>query len=410
MRKSFIGYYRPSDEEFTKLWEESIFCFDANVLLNLYRYSPDTAESFLNTLGRLGDRIWLPHQVALEYHTNRLGVISEQIEAYDEIMALFRGNLSRFRATFRNHPHIEIEDLESMLRDSIEGAEIILEKAKEEHVDLLGADNLRDRVTELFENKVGEPYSEDEAGKLFQKAEQRFKLLIPPGYKDTSKDIPQKYGDVVLWFQLIDHGKAQKRPLILITDDRKEDWWLQHKGKTIGPRPELINEVFAKAGIQFYMYQSDQFMRYAHTYLRFEEQQAAIKEIGDVRRQDEADQISRALFAADLKSRQSVYRHVRFEWTPDHWEALELYTGPHRTYSVFHLISEAPSTIQEIIKSVPGQSDFIASIVQDLADKGLIYREDEIPFPFCLTERGKQIKKALDEVPQSVRDAAYGQI
>lgn len=296
-----------------------------------------------------------------------------------------------------------------MLRDGIEGADSILENAKEEHVDLLSADKLRDKVTELFENKVGDPYSEDELGKLYQKAEQRFKLRIPPGYKDTSKDTPQKYGDVVLWFQLIDYAKAQKKPLILITDDRKEDWWLQHKGKTIGPRPELINEIFAKAGIQFYMYQSGKFMRYAHTYLRFEEQQAAIKEISDIRRQDEASQMSRTLFTADLKSRQSVYRHVRFDLAPEHWEALDLYTGPDRTYTIFHLISEKPLTVQEVIRAIPGESNWIASMAQDLVDRGLIYREAEIPFRLRLTERGKHIKKALDEIPQSAKDAAYRQ-
>jgi hypothetical protein len=62
MRNIFPGYYRPTDEEFYKMWQECIFVFDANVLLNLYRYSPDTRDELLDVLERLKDRIWIPHQ------------------------------------------------------------------------------------------------------------------------------------------------------------------------------------------------------------------------------------------------------------------------------------------------------------------------------------------------------------
>jgi hypothetical protein len=42
MREKFSGYYRPTQEEFDKLWQEAILSVDANILLNIYRYSPET--------------------------------------------------------------------------------------------------------------------------------------------------------------------------------------------------------------------------------------------------------------------------------------------------------------------------------------------------------------------------------
>ena len=36
--------------------------------------------------------------------------------------------------------------------------------------------------------------------------------------------------------------KDNKRDVIFITDDKKEDWWNICKGRTIGPRVELIKE------------------------------------------------------------------------------------------------------------------------------------------------------------------------
>lgn len=65
-------YRRPTQEEFSHMWQEGIFAFDANVLLNIYRYTPETRERFCELLKRLNARIWIPHQTALEFHRQRL--------------------------------------------------------------------------------------------------------------------------------------------------------------------------------------------------------------------------------------------------------------------------------------------------------------------------------------------------
>ena len=84
--------------------------------------------------------------------------------------------------------------------------------------------------------------------------------------------------------------KAQKwkAPIILITDDRKEDWWLKHNGQTIGPRPELVGEIKIKASVEFYMYQADPFMEHANTHLAKPVKQEVIDEVRTVRNHDEA--------------------------------------------------------------------------------------------------------------------------
>jgi PIN domain-containing protein len=78
MRDLFPGYYRPTQEQFQQMWRECIFVFDANVLLNIYRYSSDTRDELFDVLEHLKDRIWIPHQAMLEYHENREEVISQQ--------------------------------------------------------------------------------------------------------------------------------------------------------------------------------------------------------------------------------------------------------------------------------------------------------------------------------------------
>jgi len=50
LRDQFPGYYRRTEEELQRIWEDGLFVLDANVLLNLYRYSEDTRNDLLTDL------------------------------------------------------------------------------------------------------------------------------------------------------------------------------------------------------------------------------------------------------------------------------------------------------------------------------------------------------------------------
>lgn len=290
MHKLFPGYFRPTDEEFKTLWQQGVFAFDANVLLNIYRYTPKTRGTLLEILSQLQERLWLPHQAAYEYHQNRLEVITHQLHAYAEIEKKLDEGFKKLETELRGyqrHPFVDVEQVLETLKRAMKRAKSLLQRARVNHPDLLASDDLREQIVELFEDNLGAPFPPEELEKVYKQAEQRFKQDIPPGFEDTSKKGAKKYGDVVLWFQLIKFAKEQQKPLIFTTDDRKEDWWLKHDGGTIGPRPELIQEMRYEASIQFYMYSTDQFMKYAQDYLKLQEQQEAVEEVREIRRQDE---------------------------------------------------------------------------------------------------------------------------
>jgi len=84
MKNQFSEFYRPSKAEFAELWKTAIFVVDANFLLDLYRYSEKTSHDLLETLEKVAEenRLWIPHQVAFEFHENRLKVISAQVRKY----------------------------------------------------------------------------------------------------------------------------------------------------------------------------------------------------------------------------------------------------------------------------------------------------------------------------------------
>src|SRR4051812_32263128 len=81
MRSMFPGYYRPKAEEFAEKFKSCVFCFDTNVLLNLYRYTPESRDNLLKILRheKIKDRIWLPHRVGFEYQRRRTDVLLGQL-------------------------------------------------------------------------------------------------------------------------------------------------------------------------------------------------------------------------------------------------------------------------------------------------------------------------------------------
>ncbi len=288
MRELFPGHYRPKREEFEHLWQECIFVFDANVLLDVYRYTPSTSERLLDIMRRLRDRIWLPHQVVKEYLDNRLNVISQQEKIYGEIDKLLRNTLETLEK-HRRHPSIDFDELSKIYSSAYKKAQAALRKTQSGHPDLIENDPLAEQINDIFGENLGAAYGKDRYAEIQKEADVRIAAKAPPGYKDSKKSAP--YGDIILWYQIIDHAKSQQKPIVLVTNDAKEDWWREHEGKIIGPRHELVAELREQAGVQFYMYRTEQFIKLAEEFLGLNEQPSVVEEIREIQQQDEAERL-----------------------------------------------------------------------------------------------------------------------
>lgn len=292
MKKLFPGYYNPSEEEFQRLWNECIFVFDASMLLNIYRYSEETQNIFLTILERLKDRIWLPNQAVFEFSKNRNKVIEDQLKAYADVEKMLEDiylALENQLGTFKRHSSISVGDLLAPVRSGLDAAKDALAKNKDGHKDLSISDPVGDKLENLIDGRIGAPFSNDKLISIYADGELRYKLQQPPGYMDSkTKPGNDKYGDLVLWLQVIEYAKKEHEPIILVTGENKEDWWQKEKGKIVSPRPQLINEIHDEAGVGFYLYQSAQFLNYAQKFLNLADQKAAVQEVEEISRQDEA--------------------------------------------------------------------------------------------------------------------------
>ena len=66
MKDVFPEYFKDK-EEIEQIWKNCLFVFDANVIIDLYRYSEETKKSLLSSLKQFKGRAWITHQASEEY-------------------------------------------------------------------------------------------------------------------------------------------------------------------------------------------------------------------------------------------------------------------------------------------------------------------------------------------------------
>jgi len=278
MRNTFFEYNILDSDTLKHLWSESIFIFDTNVLLNLYRYSKETSDKFISIIKELQDRIVLPYQIGLEFNENRLSVIGEQKKLYSEFRERFNVIISDIENKNRN-PFFSTDILNNLnnLRTRID--EEIFEKLQQYEISLHN-DPILIQINDIFEGKINKRLEKKELQEIYKEGEVRYNSKIPPGYKDSKKEGNKKYGDLILWKEIIHISKSKGKNIIFVLDDRKEDWWLECQGQTISPRPELLREFKDQTSHLSHFYKPFQFLE---LYNQNSEKQINIETIEEVK-------------------------------------------------------------------------------------------------------------------------------
>jgi hypothetical protein len=272
MRDIFPEYFTPTSEEFDELWNAAFVSFDANVLLHILRFKQDSAEEIIKVLENIGDRAWITNQAAKEFLSRRHNVFLELANPYNELskklselMDAFQQRVEEVAKRHRDHPSLDFEKIKADSRKGFRKLQHKLEKSQSRHPTDSHADELVERVASMFTGKVGPAPTTAERQAVEKEGKDRYAKNVPPGFMDQGKD-DGGFGDLFVWKQLIDKSRTEKKPVIFVTDDTKEDWWQRVNGRTIGPRPELRNEFVRETGQQFYMYSLSNYL--SHTKMR----------------------------------------------------------------------------------------------------------------------------------------------
>jgi hypothetical protein len=344
MKEQMIGFYKPSDSEFKEMWDTATFVLDTNVLLNLYRYPAKASQELLGALEKLSDRLWLPYHAALEFQRNRPYVIAEQKKRFAEVRKSIQETKDSLFGKFcqlqlkKKHSSINVSAFTNDFEKLTDTFMNTLKELEGTQRNVHNEDLMRGNIDKLFSGKIGPlKFDQEMLANIYKEGDKRNEVEMPPGYMDEKKEqsrksdsfqygglvYKRKYGDLILWKQIIAYAKENKvKKLVLVTDDEKRDWWwiVDSQGeKTIGPRPELVEEIKREGQVEFfYMYNSGQFLKYSKKYLQVEVSDESINQVREIAQiQKEESRVYRRIPLLSIKGKQ--IEHLVYKWLKNHY-------------------------------------------------------------------------------------------
>ena len=265
MRSAFYEYYSLSKKEVDRLWVEGTIVFDTNVLLGLYRLSKDSRDEILRVMDGYKNRLWIPNQVGFEYHENRLENAMNPIDAVRGLEKKAVDFEKSIKSYYSSNPYVDFKKFEKTLNSLKTRFANLATEWMKSCPNPVKDDAILDSLTNLFDGKVGSEYDEKRISEVYKIGIDRYDKKIPPGYKDKDKPFDrQRYGDLIIWFQIMDYSRTANKDIIFVTDDVKEDWWASYKDDKLGPRRELIHEFRKEPGGHIiWFYTAERFLSFA---------------------------------------------------------------------------------------------------------------------------------------------------
>ncbi|WP_157225054.1 PIN-like domain-containing protein [Nocardia thailandica] len=290
-RDEFAGYYPPTEDESKRFVVEGLVVLDTNAVLDLYRFTDATREEYFDTLELLGDRLWVPNRVGEEFHDNRTTVIRERQDVRDAISVQLAKPIEDLVTAVAAHAQRYGLDgpaaadtvhggvlaaLEPVIRD-IEGTTDGVTLDPDADPD---SDPILAKINVLFHGKTGAALDDKQSSAAQSAHKLRMAGHIPPGYRDGKK-AERSIGDYLVWRQTLTEAAERKLPVLMVTNEKKEDWVFRDGGYTM-PRVELVREMKRTAGCEFYLVDVPTFLALARKYLAAEVSEAAVDEASRV--------------------------------------------------------------------------------------------------------------------------------
>ncbi|BBG67197.1 hypothetical protein AKUH3B101J_PKUN00110 (plasmid) [Apilactobacillus kunkeei] len=283
LKKYFKAFYQDDFENEFLQDDRTVIAIDTNYLLSILRLDPEVANKYIDALEKNKERIYIPYFVGLEFSFNKINVKIDQDNKLKDIDNKINKLKNQLDSTSQeiskltnsnkldNMKKISNEYIEQF-KGLIDDSSTIEENRQENYLKLI------DIIDDLLGEKPDQTFIDniEKEGKL------RYEEELPPGFDDSKKDgtrhfgsltYHQKYGDLLIWREILKHFSSSKnsKRLIYITDDgisnKKNDLFYKYGGRTVGPHIHLIDEANEVANLDLYIIDSKSFVKYSNVSL-----------------------------------------------------------------------------------------------------------------------------------------------
>ncbi|MEV7140178.1 PIN-like domain-containing protein [Streptomyces tauricus] len=290
-------YWRKSIDFTDEAIRHSSLVLDTNSILNLYRMKLSARNEYLRVLEKAADRIWIPRQVADEFHKNRISSVAghrRSLEDKHKAVLEAAGTLkAKLRDFYRLHSLADGRSNEYLapLNESIDQiTETVRDEVQEYDLNpgsLLSNDPILTKIAVLFDGKVGDGLPEETYEEAKEEAKRRGDTSTPPGYIDMQQKGEDGVGDFIIWTEMLEHAKKSQKGILFVSTDTKEDWIRIQCGMSVGPRPELVREMRETADASYHQLPLSLFLARAAEVFEVEVSQDTINQANEATQSEE---------------------------------------------------------------------------------------------------------------------------
>ncbi|MBS1991709.1 MAG: DUF4935 domain-containing protein [Cyanobacteria bacterium SZAS LIN-3] len=331
MKDVFPGYFGTDENVIRAVWENCVMVFDTNILLDLFRIPQADQQKLLTVIEKLSGKLWLPHQVGLEFLRQKDAEIETQIRLHKSSAQTIKSSISGLLnqlTDYKRHHWIDFPALEAIFKDAEAKANEDIQRRYDEKISYEDVcRGVTDKLANIYAGKTGLSYPAEVLSEKLAFADRRMRAGIPPGFGDLNKSTGKQGGDVLVWLQMMEHAKEIAKPIVFVTrDSTKRDWLWQPKGRIAELLPELINEFREFTGQAIIGYDFSSFFPVLEKYLAIVAEPALVASLESVREAERVadsasvapvDDFGRPLFVADkaastiLRKARNVFLHLQ---------------------------------------------------------------------------------------------------
>lgn len=280
MNKNYFPFFSYKEDTLENLWDDGLIVLDTNVLLNTYKMDNEARNQFFDVLRhkKINSKVIMPFQVGWEFLRNRNITIDESLKSIKDAKSMISKQFQTLDSIIKNSGLKYHQEFMMKIRDNLEqyrknfesDIQTYNDENRSKRADFYDGNHLKDNdpiineIKEIFNEKYLDGLNNEDLISKYKEGEYRFSLHIPPGFEDSVKGDYRTYGDFIIWEEMIRASLEHKVPIIFVTEDHKNDWWLHDKKtqqKT--PLPELLREFKIRTNQDFYMYSYKQFIEEA---------------------------------------------------------------------------------------------------------------------------------------------------
>ena len=279
--ETFHGNLRLEDKVRSVILRSGLVFVDANVLLDLYRVKSSTRKQAKAVLSSIQPRLRLTYYVAVEYFKNRQKVIDEKNQEISSASSRHKKTLENLKkeisdAVSGNQAILASSGtLEGDIDHLITKIEEVFASSVEQKIDQKNDEVLSDLLS-IFAQGVEGPPSQDSILETEEDGAKRYQRRIPPGFSDDEKkenvqfsglEFQSKYGDFHFWKDVMRISREENSPAVVVTSDRKSDWWqLDSSKRIISVHPHLRYEFRECVGKDFVLMSFKDFLGNAEAF------------------------------------------------------------------------------------------------------------------------------------------------